>query len=151
MDIYKRLKELEIELPAPSVPVGLFCPVNQIGNMLYVSGQGSYYGEERIEGRLGDQVTVEDGNRGARYCMLNALAALEEYLGDLNKIKRVVKLLGFVAGSEDFHRQPEVINGASQTLLSIFGEAGQHARSAIGTCSLPQNLSVEIEAIFELK
>lgn len=150
-DIYKRLKELEIELPEPSVPIGLFRPVNQVGNTLYVSGQGSYYRDEIIKGKLGKDVTVEKGRLGAKYCMMNALAALDQYLGDLNRIKKVVKLLGFVNGADDFGRQPEVVNGASQLLIDLFGENGKHARSAIGTNSLPNNISVEIEAIFEIE
>lgn len=151
MDVYARLKELDITLPPPSTPVGLFNMVNQTGNMLYVSGQGSYYGTEEIKGRLGKNLTVEQGQLGARYCMLNMLAALEQHLGDLNKIERIVKLLGFVASDDDFHEQPAVINGASQTLIDIFGDNGRHARSAIGTSTLPGDLCVEIEAIVELK
>lgn len=151
MDVYQTLEKLGIALPEPSVPVGLFQPVNQVGPLLYISGQGSYYRDHRIEGKLGADVTVEQGQLGARYCMLNALAAAQEYLGDLNRIKRIVKLLGFVAGTADFYQQPAVVNGASQTLIDIFGENGRHARSAIGTNSLPSNLSVEIEVILEIE
>lgn len=150
MDIYGRLTEMGVELPEASTPVGMFTPVNQVGNLLYVSGQGSYYRELWIKGRLGDSVSLEEGQMGARYCILNTLAALQEYLGDLGRIKRVVKLLGFVSSDLDFHEQPVVINGASRFLLELFGEQGRHARSAIGVNTLPMDLSVEIESIFEI-
>ena len=95
-------------------------------------------------------VTLEDARLGARYCMLNMLASLDAHLGDLNRILRVVKLLAFVSSAPDFCRQPDVVNGASQLLIDLWGEEGRHARSAIAVNTLPSNLSVEIEAIFEL-
>jgi enamine deaminase RidA (YjgF/YER057c/UK114 family) len=150
MDIYKRLKDLGIVLPEPSAPVGLFKHVNQAGNLLYVSGQGSYYQDHYIKGKAGTDIPISEAQLGARYCVLNTLAALQAYLGDLNKVKQVVKILGFVAGDEDFSQQPLVMNGASQIYIDIFGESGKHARSAIGTNSLPQGLTVEVESILEI-
>ncbi len=151
MDIYKRLQELGIELPEQPEPVGLFVPVKQIGNTLYLSGQGSYIGDDWVKGKVGAECSLEEAQRGARLCMINLLAVLHAYLGDLNKVKGPVKLLGFVNGAPDFGQQPAVINGASQLLLDLFGEDGRHARSAIGAGSLPMGISCEIEAIFELK
>ena len=126
------MRSLGITLPKAPTPVGLFV-------------------EHRIEGKVGRDVTLEDARLGARYCMLNTLAVLEEYLGDLNRIQRVVKLLAFVSSDDGFYQQPAVVNGASQLLLDLWGEQGRHARSAIAVNTLPSNLSVEIEAIFTLK
>ncbi len=145
------MKELGIVLPEAPAPVGLFVPVNQVGNLLYLSGQGSFLGSHRIEGKVGRDVSLEDAQLGARYCMLNALAALQEYLGDLTKIQRVVKLLAFVSSDDAFGDQPAVVNGASQLLLDLWGDQGRHARSAIAVNTLPSHLSVEIESIFMLK
>ena len=139
------MRSLGITLPKAPTPVGLFVPVNQVDHMLYASGQGSFFGEHRIEGKVGRDVTLEDPRLGPRYCMLNTLAVLEEYLGDLNRIQRVVKLLAFVSSDDGFYQQPAVVNGASPLLLV------QKARSAIAVNTLPSNLSVEIEAIFTLK
>lgn len=151
MDIYERMRELGIELPEAPPPVGLFLPARQVGSLLFASGQGSFYKDRRIEGRVGADVTLEEAQLGARYCMLNMLAVLDAHLGDLNRIQRVVKLLAFVSSAPDFYQQPAVVNGASQLLIDLWGEEGRHARSAIATNTLPSNLSVEIEAIFELK
>jgi len=151
MDIYERLKELGIQLPAVPEPVGLFQPATQVGNVVYLSGQGSFIGDTWVKGKVGAECSLEDAQVGARLCMLNLLAVLDHYLGDLNRVKRPVKLLGFVNGAPDFDQQPAVINGASQLLLDVFGENGKHARSAIGAGSLPMGIACEIEAIFELK
>jgi len=152
MDIYKRLDELEIKLPAPPPLGGIYKPVKQIGNMLYVSGQGPVEnGTPVVTGKVDKERTIEEGQHAARLCVLNALSVLHDYLGDLNKIKSVVKLLVFVASSEGFGRQPEVANGASQLLSDIFGpERGIGARSAIGTNELPIGITVEIEFILEV-
>ncbi|MDO5408052.1 MAG: RidA family protein [Eubacteriales bacterium] len=151
MDVYERLKELDIELPEAPAPVGKFLPFRQVGNVLFASGQGSFYKDHRIEGKVGADVTLEEAQLGARYCIINMLAALHSSLGDLNRIRKVVKLLAFVSSDDQFFAQPAVVNGASQLLIDIWGEDGRHARSAIATNTLPANLSVEIEAIFELK
>ncbi|HEY8500101.1 MAG TPA: RidA family protein [Clostridia bacterium] len=150
MNVYDRLKELNIELNPAPVPVGEFEHVRRVGNLLYVSGQGSFYAQEWIKGKAGLEVSIEDAQRGARYCVLNTLSVLQDYLGDLNRIKKVVKILGFVNCTPDFNEEPKVLNGASKTLIEIFGEAGRHARSAIGSNNLPMNIVCEIESIFEI-
>ena len=150
MDAYARLKELGLRLPEVPEPRGMFQPVTQVGNLVYLSGQGSYSGDTWVTGKAGAITTLEEAQQGAKLCMLNLLAVLEGYLGDLNRVKRPVKLLGFVNAAPDFTQQPAVINGASQLLLDLFGENGRHARSAIGVGSLPMNITCEIEAIFEI-
>ena len=152
MDIYEKLKELGIELPALPSPMGIYKPVKQSGNMLYVSGQGPMKdGVPAICGKVGDERTIEEGQEAARLCALNTLSLLHGFLGDLNKVKSVVKTLGFVASAPGFNRQPEVINGASRLLVDVFGEEnGIGARSAIGTNELPSGITVEIEFIFEV-
>ena len=152
MDIYKRLNELEINLPSIPPLAGIYKPVKKVGNLLYVSGQGpTENGVPLVVGKVGKERTVKEGQYAARLCVLNALSNLHEYLGDLNRIKSVVKLLVFVSSAEGFDRQPEVANGASQLLADIFGqEQGVGARSAIGTNELPGGITVEIEFIFEV-
>ena len=152
MDIYKRLDELEIKLPPLPPLAGIYKPVKQVGNLLYVSGQGpTENGVPLVTGKVGQECRIEDGQYAAHLCTLNALSNLHKHLGDLNKIKSVVKLLAFIASAEGFDRQPEVANGASQLLLDIFGEErGVGARSAIGTNELPGDITVEIEFIFEI-
>ena len=152
MNIYTKLEELDIELPSPPPAMGIYKPVKQVGSMLFVSGQGpTRDGIPLVTGKVGAERTIEEGQEAARLCALNALSVLHGYLGDLNKIKSTVKILGFVASSPDFGRQPEVINGASRLLADIFGEEnGIGARSAIGTNELPASISVEIEFVFEV-
>jgi len=152
MDIYKRLDELEIKLPQPPPLAGIFKQVKQAGNLLFVSGQGpTEFGAPLVTGKVGHERTIEDGQQAARLCVLNALSNLHQYLGDLNRIKSVVKLLVFVASAEGFGRQPDVANGASKLLLDIFGqERGVGARSAIGANELPGGITVEIEFVFEV-
>jgi len=152
MDIYERLEELKIKLPSPPPLGGIYKPVKQVGNMLYVSGQGpTENGIPLVTGKVDTERTIEEGQHAARLCVLNALSNLHQYLGDLNKIKSVVKLLVFVASADGFGRQPEVANGASQLLIDIFGEEqGVGVRSAIGTNELPVGITVEIEFIFEV-
>lgn len=152
MDVYKRLDALEINLPPPPPLAGIYKPVMRAGNLLYVSGQGpTENGTPLMTGKVGRERTIEEGQHAARLCVLNALSNLHQYLGNLNEIKSVVKLLVFVASAEGFDRQPEVANGASQLLSDIFGrEHGVGARSAIGTNELPGDITVEIEFIFEV-
>jgi len=152
MDVYEKLRELDIELPKAPTPIGIYKPVKQVGNLLYVSGQGpTKDGVPLVCGKVGAERTVKEGQYAARLCALNALSILHAYLGNLNKIKSTVKLLGFVSSGIGFGRQPEVINGASQLLADIFGdENGIGASSAIGTNELPSDISVEIEFIFEI-
>jgi len=152
MDIYEKLKTLNIELSPVPKAMGLYAPVKIVGNMAYVSGQGPLKdGKVMCTGKVGRDVTIEQAQAAARQIAINTLAALHEYVGDLNKIKSVVKVLGFVASAEGFNDQPMVINAFSQVFLDVFGEDGRHARSAVGTNELPMNISVEIESAFYIE
>ena len=152
MSVYDNLKEHGIT-PQVLEAKGLYLPVNRTGNLVYLSGQGSIDKDGKaLTGRVGVDTTVEEAQYAARVCALNTLGALEAYLGDLNKVKKVVKILGFVAGADDFTQQALVMNGASQVFVDAFGaENGMHARSAIGTNNLPLGLTVEVESIFEIE
>ena len=151
MDIYKRLGELNIELPQPAKVMGLYVPVKIAGGLAFVSGQGPLSdGRLTCTGKVGGSVSIEQAQAAARLIAINTLAALHEYVGDLNKIKSVVKVLGFVASAEGFNEQPAVINAFSQVFIDVFGESGRHARSAVGTNELPSDISVEIESVFEI-
>ena len=151
MDIEKKLKELGISLPAPPKPLANYVPAVRAGNLLFVSGHGPYNdGKTIISGKLGKELTIEEGYKTARNVALNCLASVKATLGDLNKVKRVVKLLGMVNCTEDFKDQPKVINGASDLLVEVFGDAGRHARSAVGMQSLPNGIPVEIEMVLEV-
>ncbi|MGL5514753.1 MAG: RidA family protein [Sporomusa sp.] len=151
MDVYENLKEMNLEVPSPQPKGGIYTKVKQVGNLLYVSGQGpTSNGEALYRGKLGRELTLEEGQQAAAVCAMNILSCLHEYLGDLNRVKNVVKLLAFVSGTDEFAEQPQVINGASSLFLKAFGEHGEHARSAIGTNALPGNIPVEIEAIIEI-
>ena len=151
MSVYENLKEHGIALPKQLAAAGLYKPVNQAGNLVFISGQGSMVDDTKITGRVGADLSVEEGAAAARICAINTLAALEAYLGDLNRVKRCVKILGFVASTDDFHEQAQVINSASQVFIDAFGEEGRHARSAIGSNALPLGLAVEVESIFEIE
>jgi enamine deaminase RidA (YjgF/YER057c/UK114 family) len=152
MCVYENLKNLNIVLPPPQKPGGPYVQVKQVGNLLFVPGTGPYVnGEAVITGQLGTERTIEEGQEAARICILNTLAYVQAFLGDLNKIKSVVKLLGFVASAPGFGKQPAVINGGSQLLVDLFGDKGKHARSAIGVNEMANNISVEIEVIFEVE
>ena len=154
MDVYKVMKEKNIVLHNPSIPIGLYKAVQVFaeGKLLYSSGISPTRNEEHVYlGKVGREVTLEQAQEAARFCMLNILGNIEKEIGDLNKVKRVVKTLGFVACTDDFYDQPKVINGASQLLIDIFGEeCGKGARAAIGVNVLPCNIPVEVEALFEL-
>lgn len=150
MDVYENLRGLGIELPDALPPAGLYKPVNQFGNLLFVSGQGSIRQGMAITGRCGVNLSVEQCQEAAYVCGVNTIAALHHYLGDLNKLRKCVKIMGFVAGGDDFTEQAKVINGCSQLFFDVFGEDGCHARSAIGTNSLPLGLAVEVESIWEI-
>ena len=151
MSVYENLKEHGIELPNQLAAAGLYKPVNHAGNLVFISGQGSMVDDTKITGRVGADLSVEEGAAAARICAINTLAALEAYLGDLNRVKRCVKILGFVASTDDFHEHAQVINSASQVFIDAFGEEGRHARSAIGSNALPLGLAVEVESIFEIE
>ncbi len=151
MRMEKRLKDLAITLPEAPQPVANYVRAVKAGNLLFVSGHGPYNdGQTRLSGKLGKELTVEEGYKTARNVALNCLASVKAALGDLDRVKRVVKLLGMVNCTEDFKEQPKVVNGASDFLVEVFGEAGKHARSAVGMQSLPNGIPVEIEMILEV-
>jgi len=151
MNIEKRLAELGINLPEPRASAALLLPVKQMGNTLYVSGQLPFKdGGLVYTGKVSQDKTIEEGQDAARLCAVNAIGAIKNYLGDLDKVKNIVKLLIFVNSSEGFIDQPTVGNGASQVFIDVFGEAGRHARSAVGVYQLPRDATVEIEVIVEV-
>jgi len=151
MSAEKKLKELGISLPPPPKPVANYVPAVRVGNLLFVSGHGPYNdGKTLIIGKLGKELTVEQGYQTARNVALNCLASIRAAIGDLDRVKRVVKLLGMVNCTEDFKDQPKVINGASDLLVEVLGDAGKHARSAVGMQGLPNGIAVEIEMILEV-
>ena len=152
MKIEQRLKELNIELPSAPAPIANYVRYVQVGNLLFVSGHGpSRDGKMVYTGKVGAGVSLEEGYQAARLVMLNCLASVKEALGDLDRVKRIVKLLGMVNATPEFGDQPKVINGASDLLVEIFGEQiGKHARSAVGMGSLPGQITVEIEMIVEV-
>ncbi|NQV82742.1 MAG: RidA family protein [Rhodospirillales bacterium] len=150
--IHTRLAELGIELPAPSAPAANYVPYVVSGNQVFVSGQVTVWnGELRFIGTVGAELSLEQGIEAARLCGLNLIAQARDAAGgDLDKIKRVVKLGGFVNATPDFTDHPKVINGASDLMVEVFGEAGKHARFAVGADSLPLGVAVEIDGVFEL-
>ncbi len=151
IDFDEKLKSLGIELQAVSPPVANYVNVVQTGKLLFLAGKGPRTKEgERITGKVGKDLTVEQGYEAAKTVAGLQLAVLKDYLGDLNKIKRVVKVLGMVNCPDDFGDQPEVINGFSDVMVGVFGEKGKHARAAVGMSSLPRNICVEIEMIVEI-
>ncbi|MFB5676393.1 RidA family protein [Paenibacillus terreus] len=152
MTIQERLKELNIELEPASVPKFSYVPVTQTGNLLYTSGHDCRKnGELILAGKLGAELTIEQGQEAARRCVINILSSLQAYLGDLNRVKKVVKMLGFIQSAPGFKDQPYVLNGASDLLIEVFGDKGRHARSAIGTNELPFDTPVEVEIIVEIE
>lgn len=151
MSAEQKLNELGLTLPQPPKPVANYVPAVKTGNLLFVSGHGpSNDGKTKISGKVGRELTIEEGYQTARNVALNCLASVKDTVGDLNKVKRVVKLLGMVNCTEDFKDSPKVINGCSDLLVAIFGEAGKHARSAVGMQALPNQIPVEIEMILEI-
>lgn len=150
-DITARLEELGLTLPDAPAPAANYVPYVQSGAMLYVSGQISMDEGGLITGKLGETLDVEAGAKAAQRCALALIAQAKEACGgDLSKLKRVVKLVGFVNSTPEFTDQPKVINGASDLMVAVFGEAGKHARSAVSAAALPMGVAVEIEAVFEL-
>jgi enamine deaminase RidA (YjgF/YER057c/UK114 family) len=150
--ISQKLQELGITLPTPAMPQGAYVPWVRTGSLLFISGQITM-GANGLEylGRVGENVSLDEGKRAARLCGLNIVAQVAAALGgDLDRVKRVVKLTGFVNAVPGFAQHPEVVNGASDLMAEIFGEAGRHARAAVGVSSLPRNVAVEVEAVFEV-
>jgi enamine deaminase RidA (YjgF/YER057c/UK114 family) len=148
----ERLRELGVSLPAPAVPVAAYVPCVRTGSLVYVSGQvPSVDGKPSHLGHLGGDVDVEDGRAAARICAVNVLAALKAELGELSRVRRVVKVTGFVASTPDFTDHPKVVNAASELFGDAFGDAGRHARAAVGVAALPLGVPVEVEAIVEVE
>jgi enamine deaminase RidA (YjgF/YER057c/UK114 family) len=151
MSVEQRLKDLGITLPVPAAAVANYVPFVVTGNLVFVSGQLPLdNGKPAVLGKLGAEVSVEDGVRAARLCALGLLAQLRAAAGDLDRVKRVVRLTAFVASTPDFTDQPKVVNGASDLMVEVLGNAGRHARVAVGAPSLPLNVAVEIDGIFEI-
>ena len=152
MDFENKIKELKINLPEAKPPVGSYVATKIIGNLLYISGQISISENgQLIKGKVGKDLSVEDGYKAAERCGLSIISQAKVACnGNLNKIKSCVKLTGFVNSTDNFTDQPKVINGASDLIASVFGEAGMHTRAAVSTNSLPLGVSVEVDAIFEL-
>ena len=151
MKIEKKLQSLKIVLPKTPRPLANYVVAVQTGSLLFISGHGPYPdGKTVMVGKVGKELTLEEGYQTARNVTINCLASVRETLGDLDRVKRVVKLLGMVHCTEDFKEQPKVINGCSDLLVEIFGEIGKHARSAVGMQALPNGIPVEIEMILEV-
>jgi enamine deaminase RidA (YjgF/YER057c/UK114 family) len=149
--IEEKIKELGFELPEVAKPLAAYVPAKQIGNLIMTSGQVPVVkGTIKYSGKVGKELSEEDGQKAAQICALNCLAAIKSVIGNLDKILEVVKLTVFVASAEDFTSQPKVANGASELIGQIFGEAGKHVRSAVGVTALPMNSAVEIEMIVRI-
>ena len=153
MKIYEtKLELLGLSLPPIPNPVAAYVPAKQAGKLVFTAGQLPMVNGELIsKGLLGQDVEIDEANKAARICTLNALAAIKGVIGDLDRIKQIVRVVGYVASVPTFTQQPAVVNGASELLLEIFGENGKHARSAVGMAVLPLNSSVEIELTVEIE
>jgi enamine deaminase RidA (YjgF/YER057c/UK114 family) len=152
VNVEKRLTELGIILPEAPRPLAAYVPAVSSGNLLFVSGQLCLVnGELSHKGPVGREVSLEQGYQAARIAAINSLAIVKQELGSLDRVKRVVKVVGYVASEPDFYNQPKVVNGASELLGEVFGDQGRHARSAVGVNSLPLNAPVEIEVIVEFE
>lgn len=146
-----KLKALNIELPQPPQPVANYVNGVQAGNLIFLAGKGPKYPDGReIRGKVGQDVTIEEAYEGARQTAINQMAVLKTMLGNLNRVKRVVKVLGMVNCTPEFVDQPKVINGFSDLMVEVFGEKGKHARAAVGMASLPRGQAVEIELVVEI-
>src|SRR5688572_1509793 len=148
--IEQKLKEMGIELPTPQQPIANYVSAVRTGNLIFLAGKGpSRPDGSYITGKPGKDLTIQQGYEAARLTAINQLAALKAAIGDLDKVKRIVKVLGMVNSDPEFKDHPKVINGFSDLIVAIFGDKGKHARSAVGMCSLPNNMAVEIEMIVE--
>lgn len=148
----QRLQQLNIQLPEISESLGSYIDVVQTGNLLYLSGKGPKKPDGGyITGKLGGELTIQEGYDAARITAINQIAVLKKKIGALSKIKRIVKVNGFVNSESNFYDQPKVINGFSDLLIAVFGELGRHSRTAVGTNTLPLNMALEVEMVVELK
>ena len=152
MNFEDKIKELKIELPEAKAPVGNYVATKIVGNLLYVSGQVSINSNgELIKGKVGKDLTTDEAYKAAERCGMSIISQVKKACkGELSKVKSCIKLTGFVNSTDDYTEQPKVINGASDLIASIFGDAGMHTRAAVSTNSLPLGVSVEVDAIFEL-
>ena len=151
IDFDKRLDSLGVKLLPTPPPVANYVNVTQAGNILYMAGKGPNLPDGGlITGKVGKDLSIEEGYEAARRCGIVQIAALKDYLGDLNRVKRILKVTGMVNATDDFTQQPEVINGFSDLMVAVFGDKGKHARSAVGMGSLPRNIAVEVEMIVEV-
>ncbi|MBI4823558.1 MAG: RidA family protein [Nitrospirae bacterium] len=147
----EKLKKLGIELPPPIKPLGSYVPIIRVGNLIFLSGILPLKdGKLMRKGRVGETLTLKEAEEEARTATINALSILKAELGDLSRVKRCVKLTGYISSSDDFIEQPSVLNAASELLFEVFGESGRHVRSAVGVNVLPLNSPLEIEFVFEL-
>ncbi len=146
----QRLAAAGITLPAPVAPIANYVPFVRSGNLLHISGQVSLDASGGITGIVGEDVDAATAVRAARLCGINLIAQIKAATGDLDKVVRIVKLSGFVQAGPDFYDIPSIINGASDLMVEVFGEAGRHARSAVGVYRLPRNFAVEVDAVVEL-
>ena len=152
MDIEKKLIELNITLPNTPKPIANYVPSVKSGNLIFLSGQGPMTPDgDYISGKVGVDISVEEGYDAARMVGMQLLSALKSEIGNLNKVKRIIKLLGMVNAIDSFKDHPNVINGCSDLLVEVFGEKGKHARSSVGVASLPNQIPVEIEMIVEVE
>ena len=152
MSVKSKLNALGINLPNPNPPVANYVPFVRTGNLISISGQVSMGGDLSFTGKVGQDITVEEGQKAARLCAINILAQLNVALeGDLDRVVRVVRLGGFVNCVDGFGNQPEVINGASDLMVEVFGDAGRHSRAAVGVNALPRNVAVEVDALVEVR
>lgn len=148
----EKIKQLGITIPEPVKPLAAYIPAMQVGNLVMTSGQVPISsGVVKFQGKVGRDLSEEEGRDAAKLCAINCLSAVKSVIGSLDKIKRVLKLTVFIASAEGFTAQPKVANGASELIGEIFGEAGKHVRSAVGVSELPLNSAVEIEMIVEIK
>lgn len=151
-DTEKKLEELGIDLPEASSPVANYVNAVKVGNLLFLSGKGPNLPDGTyVTGKVGKDLSIEEGKEAARLVGIAQLSVLKAELGDLNRVKRIVKVLGMVNCDSDFTQQPQVINGFSDLMVEVFGEKGKHARSAVGMNALPMNIAVEIEVIVEIE
>ena len=151
MTAQARLEEMGLDLPPPPQPAGAYVPAVRTGNLIYVAGQLPFVdGELRFSGKIGADLSIEQGYEAARICALNALSVIKAEVGTLDKVSRIVRLAGFVGSASGFTDQPKVVNGASELMAKIFAEQGRHARIALGVAELPLGAAVELEVLVEV-
>lgn len=148
----EKLRQLGLKLPSPPKPAGTYSPAVRVGSLLFVAGQvPSLEGELKFKGKLGKDLSVEQGYQAAKLAALNSLSVAKSVVGSLDMIEAVPKMIGFVNSADDFDQQPKVVNGASELFVELFGEKGRPARTSVGVNSLPSNVSVEVEVTFQIK